>query len=201
MEKTFRPILQHSTKQNPFFSVLTACFNSCRTIRDNLLSVRYQSFDDLEHIVIDGDSEDNTISILYEFDNNEKLQWISETDRGIAHALNKGLQLAKGRYILIINGDDRLVDKNVLLRIYSELKNENLDIFSCPVFKETPSGDLRPYRPRYRFAGGIILRPYFRTRDVLFIEEFSTALASSGRILPLRWIMIFFTGPFRLAPR
>ena len=109
--------------------------------------MKEQVFQDSEHIVIDGGSQDDTLKILTDYSKAFRLRWRSEPDRGIAHALNKGLQLAKGRYILIIHGDDRLLDENVFSRAYNQLRNEPVDICSYPVLKETPNGSLMPYRP------------------------------------------------------
>lgn len=131
----------------PFFSILTACLNSSNTLKKTLTSVKEQSFRDLEHIIIDGGSHDDTLKILAAQSGDSKLHWQSEPDRGIAHALNKGLRFANGRYILVIHGDDRLLENKALSRIHGELKHEETDIYSYPVFKETPTGGLRPYRP------------------------------------------------------
>ena len=131
----------------PFFTIITSCLNSADTLRRTLVSVKEQNVPDLEHIVIDGGSQDDTLKILADYSETFRVRWRSEPDRGIAHALNKGLQFAKGRYILVIHGDDRLLDEKVLSRVYNDLKNETVDMCSYPVLKETPNGSLMPYRP------------------------------------------------------
>jgi len=132
---------------DPFFTILTSCLNSEKTLIETLASVRKQRYQNLEHIIIDGGSHNDSLRILTDYAGNSRVCWQSEPDRGIAHALNKGLQLAKGRYILIIHGDDRLLDENVFSRAYNQLRNEPVDICSYPVLKETPDGGLMPYRP------------------------------------------------------
>ena len=83
-------------------TILTAALNSGATIKKTLESVRNQTFRDFEHVVIDGGSRDETLEILKEYENTYNLTWISESDKGIADALNKGLRLAGGRYIIVI---------------------------------------------------------------------------------------------------
>ncbi|MBN1604420.1 MAG: glycosyltransferase [Chitinispirillaceae bacterium] len=90
------------------FTILTVCYNSSKTIERTILSVKNQTCSDYEYIFIDGASTDNTIEIieshLPEFAGKAKL--ISGPDSGIYNAMNKGIRLAKGEYIGIINSDD-----------------------------------------------------------------------------------------------
>lgn len=89
--------------QLPKFSVITVSFNQGEFIRDTIESVLAQGYPNFEHIVIDGGSTDDTVSILREYPH---LKWVSEPDRGQSHALNKGLSRASGDVIAWINSDD-----------------------------------------------------------------------------------------------
>ncbi len=89
--------------QLPKFSVITVSFNQGEFIRDTIESVLAQNYPNFEHIVIDGGSTDNTVSILKEYPH---LTWVSEPDRGQSHALNKGFSRATGDVIAWINSDD-----------------------------------------------------------------------------------------------
>ena len=124
-------------KKSPFISILTASFNNESTLMRTLESIKYQSFQNLEHIVIDGGSQDNTLDILKKFENTYNLTWISESDHGIADALNKGIKRATGRYIIVIQADDSLLDNSILGKVYSILKNEEFDIYTFPVVCES----------------------------------------------------------------
>ncbi len=96
---------------NPYFpkvSIITICFNSEQTIEDTLKSIQQQTYPNLEYIVIDGGSSDNTISVIDTYGIATKV--VSEADRGISDAFNKGLALADGEYIQLINSDDWLGD-------------------------------------------------------------------------------------------
>lgn len=87
----------------PKFSVITISFNHAEFIRTNIDSVLAQNYPNFEHIVIDGGSNDGTIEILKSYPH---LAWISESDRGISNALNKGFKRATGDIIAWINSDD-----------------------------------------------------------------------------------------------
>lgn len=87
----------------PKLTVVTPCFNSERTIRETLVSVRDQDYKNVEHLVMDGGSKDRTLEILKEFPH---LQWKSEKDEGHYHAMNKGIAAATGEAVAILNADD-----------------------------------------------------------------------------------------------
>lgn len=131
----------------PFLSIITASLNNGSFIKNTIESVKNQSFQAVEHIIIDGESCDNTLDILKEYNDTYNLTWISEPDHGIADALNKGLKQAKGRYILVIHADDRLLSPNSLERFYPALMNERFDIYSCPVVLNHPVKGKRLVKP------------------------------------------------------
>jgi len=124
--------------KSPFITILTAALNSGSTIKKTLESVRNQTFQNMEHIVIDGGSRDKTLDILKNYKNTYNLTWISEPDNGIADALNKGLRLSRGRYIIVIQADDQLLNLGILDNVFLQLKNEKFDILSFPVILDHP---------------------------------------------------------------
>jgi len=89
---------------SPFFTIITPSFNQGRYIRRTIESVLSQGVEDVEYLIFDGGSSDETVSILESF--GDSVQWISEPDRGQAHAVNKGLSAAKGEVIGWLNSDD-----------------------------------------------------------------------------------------------
>lgn len=96
---------------NPLFSIITVCFRSSKTIERTFLSVLEQSFTNYEYIVIDGGSDDGTVDVIKEYETLFKnkgivFRWISEPDKGIYDAMNKGIKMANGEYIALLNSDD-----------------------------------------------------------------------------------------------
>ena len=102
--------------QNLKISLITTSYNSEITISDTLSSVLLQSYSNIEYIIVDGGSSDETISIIKEYEPlfNGRLKWISEKDDGIYDAMNKGIQMASGDIVGILNSDDLFFDSNVL---------------------------------------------------------------------------------------
>lgn len=86
-------------------SIITICFNSEKYIEQTILSVLNQNWPDLEYIIIDGGSKDKTISIIKKYEKYLSY-WVSEPDRGISNAFNKGILKATGDWIGILNSDD-----------------------------------------------------------------------------------------------
>lgn len=89
-------------------TIVTVCYNSEATIRQTIESVLQQTYQDIEYIIVDGESEDRTLAIIKEYQSvyGERLKLISEPDKGIYDAMNKGIRLAAGMLIGILNSDD-----------------------------------------------------------------------------------------------
>lgn len=115
-----------------FLSVIVATFNSGKTLKQTLDSIRYQTYRDFEVIVIDGMSTDNTLEIVKEY-SDIVVKYISEKDTGIYNAFNKGIDLASGEYICFIGSDDCYCNYEVFDRISKEL-SENIELLSAPVY-------------------------------------------------------------------
>ena len=145
--------------RQPLISVVTASLNAGSTIRNTLESVRNQQEVSLEHIVCDGGSTDDTLPILEEVSGTYNLRWISEPDNGIAQALNKGVALSSGQYILVLQADDQLLSTGLLKMIHEPLVKATHDIFSYPVIVDHPTKGpylRKPIRPlwwnRFKFV-------------------------------------------------
>ncbi|HYG75309.1 MAG TPA: glycosyltransferase family 2 protein [Planctomycetota bacterium] len=94
-----------SAPQRPLLSVITAVLNRREKVERMIQSVAAQSYSNIEHILIDGGSTDGTVDVLRRYDDT-LAYWISEPDRGIFDAMNKGMALASGDYVSILNSDD-----------------------------------------------------------------------------------------------
>jgi glycosyltransferase len=93
-------------------SIITTTFNSAATIRDTLECISRQDYGDVEHIIVDGGSTDDTLAIVHGFPHVQKI--ISEKDEGIYDAMNKGIAACTGEVIGILNSDDIYADREVL---------------------------------------------------------------------------------------
>lgn len=97
-------------------SIITVSYNSEKTIRDTIESVLSQKFENIEYIIIDGASKDSTLSIVNEYEGRIS-KVVSEPDKGIYDAMNKGVSLATGDIIGIINSDDFYPSKNIISKV------------------------------------------------------------------------------------
>jgi len=107
-------------------TLITATYNSQKHLEDCILSVISQRYHDIEHIIIDGKSKDNTIAIIKKYEKHIA-KWISETDRGMYDAINKGMEMATGDVIGILNSDDMLASEDVIDIIVEAFKEKKVD--------------------------------------------------------------------------
>lgn len=108
-------------------SIITPTFNSSKTIKGNLKSVLEQSYKHWEQIIVDNKSTDKTLSFI-KSSSNKKIKIISEKDRGIYDAINKGIKASRGEIIAVLHSDDVYYDRNVLSDVIKKFTNTNTDI-------------------------------------------------------------------------
>ena len=110
-------------------SLITAAFNSGSTLRDTLESVLRQTWTDLEYIIVDGASKDGTMELVREYEPRfeGRLRWISELDKGIYDAMNKGLAMATGDVIGILNSDDFFSSDTILEQVATVMEDPDID--------------------------------------------------------------------------
>lgn len=113
-----------STTKNPLISIITVVLNGKKHIEETILSVLEQSYDNIEYIIIDGGSTDETLDIIKKYEMQIDY-WISEKDKGIYYAMNKGITLATGYIIGFLNSDDYLF-KNTAYRIAGAFSSKNI---------------------------------------------------------------------------
>ena len=109
-------------------SIITATYNSAKSIESCLCSVLNQNYNDIEYLIIDGESNDQTLTTLNKFVTDfNQIRIFSEKDKGIYDALNKGINFASGDIIGFVHSDDFLESNNIIGDIVSMIKSENLD--------------------------------------------------------------------------
>lgn len=138
-------------------SIVTATYNSALTVADTLTSVNRQSYKSIEHIIVDGASGDNTLEIVDRFPHVAKV--ISEKDHGIYDAMNRGVGLASGEVVAILNSDDVYIDEQVVAKVMSAFEDPSID---------AAYGDLQYVRPddlntvtRTWRSGGFSIRKFY----------------------------------------
>lgn len=141
-------------------SIITVCFNSGATIRQTIESVLSQTHEDIEHIIVDGGSKDDTMKIVDEYEDRLGII-VSEPDNGLYDAMNKGVQLANGDVVGILNSDDFFESENVIESVVSELVGDpELDVvfgeivFVNPddlerVVRHYNTGNFKPWKMRF----------------------------------------------------
>lgn len=109
-------------------TIITVCKNSERFLAETIESVINQTYKSIEYIIIDGKSDDSTIDIIKNY-SAHIASWISEEDNGMYDAINKGLEIAIGDYILILNSDDVLATNDIISNVIDQIKDEKLAFF------------------------------------------------------------------------
>ena len=143
-------------------SIITVVLNNKETVKDAILSVGSQDYNDIEHIVIDGKSVDGTQSVIEKYRDRLAI-FISEKDNGIYDAMNKGLKLASGEIIGFLNSDDLYTNKNVISGVVSIIEEMKVDaVFGDLVF--VTSKDLNRIVRYYQSKN---FRPKFLTKGIM----------------------------------
>jgi glycosyltransferase involved in cell wall biosynthesis len=123
--------------ETPFFSIIIPTFNAASHIEKTMNSVFFQRFLEIELIIVDGSSTDNTLDIVQGYSpEGIIIKCVSEKDKGIYDAMNKGVSLAKGAYLYFLGADDTLYDDKVLEEIHSFIIENPCDIVYGNVLSE-----------------------------------------------------------------
>lgn len=118
------------------FSVITVCFNASATIRETIASVLGQTYEGLEYLVIDGKSTDGTVEILQNI-SDRRLRFVSEKDTGIYNAMNKGLRLASGDYLIFLGADDTFFNEDVLAKVAAKITGNSHVVYGDVLLKKS----------------------------------------------------------------
>lgn len=159
-------------------SVITATYNRCSTLATTFESILSQDYTDYEYILVDGGSTDGTIELIrhYEPRFGGRMRWISEPDRGLYDAMNKGIRMATGEVVGILNSDDFFSAPDILSTIAEAMSDSSIDAIYADVHFVRPS-DLsmpvryyssRSFRPSAFRFGYMPAHPSFYARRKLF---------------------------------
>jgi len=159
-------------------SIITVTYNSERTLRDTMESILSQTFQDFEYIIVDGSSKDATLDIIREYEPlfRGKMRYVSEPDKGIYDAMNKGFAMATGDVIGILNSDDFFTSDDVLQAVVDGFAGEYVDAVYADIHyvntddltkcvRYYSSSVFRPWMMRF---GMIPAHPSFYCRKVVY---------------------------------
>lgn len=153
-------------------TIITVCFNSASTIRDTIESVLYQDYKNIEYIIIDGASTDETMKIVHEYGNRINIV-ISEPDKGIYDAMNKGISISTGDVIGILNSDDFYTDSHVVTDLVQAMENTNVDsVFADLVYvDQLDTNQVRRYYDSSRWSPGRFRLGWMPAHPTFFINR------------------------------
>jgi len=155
-------------------SIITVCYNSSVTIRDTIESVLAQDYTDIEYIIIDGASRDNTLDIINEY-RNRIAHVVSEPDRGIYDAMNKGIKIASGDVVGVLNSDDFFSSNQSVSKLVAGFTDNTDAVYADLVYVKQQdktklsrlysSASFSPWKIRFGF---MIPHPTFYAKRSLF---------------------------------
>ena len=160
----------------PLISIITVSLNSEYTIEKTIQSVLKQNYDNIEYIVVDGNSNDRTLEIIKKYEGSIDL-WISEKDSGIFNAINKGITVCSGDIIGILNSDD-LLTENALSLVKKYFENDKIDFIFGSVEKERLLSGFNKEKINWKFnvypahSSGFFVKKNCHIKAGLYDEKF-----------------------------
>jgi len=153
-------------------SIITVSYNSSATIRDTIESVLSQTYPDFEYILVDGKSTDDTLAIIQSYQH-PNIRWVSEPDKGIYDAMNKGLKLATGDVVGILNSDDFYMHPEVLSKVAQTFEAEQVDsVYSDLAYvDEKDTNKMIRYWKSGRYKEGSFLTGWMPPHPTFFVRR------------------------------
>ena len=144
-------------------SIITVCKNAESAIERTMLSVVTQSCfaENIEYLIIDGASSDKTIEIIKQYADKHPIKWISEPDSGIYNAMNKGIKLTSGDYLLFLNAGDYLIHYNVIKSLINLFESTQYDVIYGNAFY------INPFTEKYHINAKKNCGTFFFYQDAL----------------------------------
>ena len=151
-------------------SIITVTYNSAKTISRCITSVNNQTYSDIEHIIIDGASSDDTLRIIKSL-SNRVTKIISEPDNGIYHAMNKGIKLATGDIIGMLNSDDKFYSNQSLEIIARGFNDSNIDaIYGNLIFTDERGKLIRTWKSK-PFKSGLFTQSWSPAHPTFYCKR------------------------------
>lgn len=139
-----------SIKKTPLVSIITINLNNAAGLRKTLESLAAQTWQNFESILVDGGSTDGSVEVIKEFLSTQQFQigkWVSEKDKGLYHAQNKGINFSKGKYLLFLNSGDYLASDDVLKELKPEKWTTDMVYGNLLLSNGDTTQPLKPFKP------------------------------------------------------
>ena len=151
-------------------SIITVCYNSSNTLEKTIQSVAGQNYDNIEYIIVDGNSTDDTLKIIDDYKSNIT-KWISEPDEGLYDAMNKGIKIATGDIIGILNSDDIFSSTTIISIIADAFKRNKCDILYGNInYLNNENKNVR-YWKSSKFIKGDFINGWHPPHPSLFVKK------------------------------
>jgi len=160
--------------KKPKISIITVCLNSEKTIEKTILSVINQTYKNIEYIIVDGGSTDKTLEIIKKYKDKISL-WVSEKDNGIYDAMNKGTNLAHGKYLNFMNSDDYFINENVIENVLPFLDGKNDIVYGNTKYRyKNLELKIKCLNPNLVWMGTICHQSSFIKREIIQKYKYNT---------------------------
>lgn len=136
-------------------SIITICYNSEKEIEKTIKSIISQTYKNIEYIIIDGGSNDDTLNIINKYKQKYNITLISENDNGIYDAMNKGLDMATGKYVNFMNSGDYFYDANTIEYTLPFINNEDIIYGNTKVLYKNFNNIKNYHKPKYIWMGPV----------------------------------------------
>ena len=188
-------------KMHPLISIITIVYNDAVGLECTIKSVVAQNFDNYEYIIVDGGSTDETVNVIKTYDD-KITKWVSEPDKGIYDAMNKGIKMAMGEWLIMMNAGDYFAEPDVLEKVFArEIPKDKTFLYS-DVYGLRPNGE-RILRPSswekgnmihqtviYRKSLHEILGYYHVTKPLIISDYLFFISVPKGQVMKLEDVVI-----------
>lgn len=171
--RTIEDVFNHAQHNvlNMKVSIVTPSYNQGEFIEETIQSIKIQDYQNIEHIVVDGGSEDETLDILEEYSDTYDMKFISESDDGQSDAINTGFDIASGDIVTWLNSDDVYFDTKVVSRVVEYFNQSDEDIIYGDICQISKGSEVIRIKPSHDFDVDTLEKECFVPQPATFLAE------------------------------